>query len=245
MKYPHPLVAIMLTAVILIASLMGPALAGASTPKLTLGSTGTQVRHLQQYLDRSMRGDLFDYQTQVYTDYFGATTEAALKQWQQLAGFQPSGRIAIGKIEWQRLKREATAYWRSTGTNARARNAARTHGLAIDANQTTGRVNVLRYDRAHKLRIVLSIAATFGGYHDGVFYPTTNGYWSIFREGGPNDHSKEFHHAPMPWSAYFHNGEAFHYGNHDASHGCIHIPNIGAAKYIGTLPIGTRVEVHA
>jgi hypothetical protein len=244
MKYPRT--TIVLTAVILIASLLGPQFALAGSRTLRLGTTSTSVRTLQKYLDRSRRGDMFDYAVQQYTDYFGSVTQSGLKRWQTATGNRASGRITVGSAQWLQLKHEATAYWRSTGTTSLARHRARVFGVGIDASKSTGRVNVLRYKRsAKKLYVALSISATFGGYHGSVFYPTTDGSWSIFREGGPNDHSTEFNDAPMPWSAYFHGGEAFHYGSLEASHGCIHIPSMSAAKYIGTLPIGTPVEVHS
>jgi hypothetical protein len=50
--------------------------------------------------------------------------------------------------------------------------------------------------------------------------------------------------AYMRWAACFNGGQCFHYDGLYASHGCVHIPSITAAKYIHDLPYGTRVVVH-
>jgi hypothetical protein len=220
-------------------------MASARSQTLEYGASRGAVSSLQKYLDRSRRGDLFDYRTQVYTDYFGQVTETGLKRWQAVAGHQVTGRIRIGGQQWRQLKREATAYWRASGTDARARSAARHSGWAIDASKESDRVNVLRYSRKHhELRITLSIPASFGGHIDGKFRPSTNGVWRIYLKKGPDFKSKEWHNAPMPWAAFYHGGEALHYDPLGASHGCIHIPSMQAAKYIHDRPMGTMVVVH-
>jgi hypothetical protein len=61
---------------------------------------------------------------------------------------------------------------------------------------------------------------------------------------GYNFYSKEFNNAPMHYAACFNGGQCLHYDGLFPSHGCIHIPSMTTARYIGSLPIGTTVVVH-
>jgi len=57
-------------------------------------------------------------------------------------------------------------------------------------------------------------------------------------------HSTEFNNAPMPYSVFFDDGEAFHVGNVNvASHGCVHLSPTDAQNYFYSLHVGDQVNV--
>jgi hypothetical protein len=169
-----------------------------------------------------------------------------LKSWQKLAGYPVTGSITVGSRQWNQLRREATVSRLASYISQSAIQAARDESWAIDASKSPGVVSVLHYDRSLRLVVVtLSISAAYGGYKadDGITHSTTDGLFRI-QARYPRDFMSQKYHAPMPWAACFNGGQCFHYDGLYASHGCVHIPSMPAAKYIHDLPIGTRVVVH-
>jgi len=86
--------------------------------------------------------------------------------------------------------------------------------------------------------------------------PTTSGTFYINRKyavtsmSGHNLDGSTYHLSYVPWTMYFHNGEALHGApwrssfGYRGSHGCVNLP-VSAAKYIFEwAPLGTRVVVH-
>lgn len=58
-------------------------------------------------------------------------------------------------------------------------------------------------------------------------------------------HVSSIYHAPMPYSVFFHGGEAFHEGSLEVkSHGCIHLSHRSAVRFYKTLHIGDVVQIH-
>ena len=56
--------------------------------------------------------------------------------------------------------------------------------------------------------------------------------------------SSEFHNAPMPYSVFFHDGDAFHEDNIKVrSNGCVHLTRHAAEIFYNTLRIGDEVQV--
>ncbi len=61
---------------------------------------------------------------------------------------------------------------------------------------------------------------------------------------------KDLHHvsteynAPMPYSVFFHGGDAFHEGSlAESSHGCVHLTRSAAVQFFDTLHVGDEVQV--
>lgn len=51
-------------------------------------------------------------------------------------------------------------------------------------------------------------------------------------------------HAPMPYSVFFYEGDAFHEGSvYERSHGCVHLEPSAAATFFDTLQVGDEVQV--
>jgi lipoprotein-anchoring transpeptidase ErfK/SrfK len=56
--------------------------------------------------------------------------------------------------------------------------------------------------------------------------------------------SNEFRGAPMPYSVFFNDGEAFHEGDVAVrSHGCVHLTHRAAQTFYNTLHVGDVVQV--
>jgi lipoprotein-anchoring transpeptidase ErfK/SrfK len=56
--------------------------------------------------------------------------------------------------------------------------------------------------------------------------------------------SSEFNNAPMPYSVFYHGGEAFHEGSVAVrSHGCVHLARPAAQKFYNTLLVGDVIQV--
>lgn len=92
--------------------------------------------------------------------------------------------------------------------------------------------------------------------HDGVVdygpVPVATGKASAPTEPGTFhvtwkdiDHrSSEFNNAPMPYSVFFHGGEAFHQDSvYRRSNGCIHLTHSAARTFYNTLEVGDVVQV--
>jgi hypothetical protein len=239
-KFPPRAVALLTATAVLMAI---PAPASATEKLLHKGSSGSDVKTLQQFLDRNKRGDFYKYRVATYDSQFGPATKAGLQRWQHATGHRSNGKIRVGSAQWQQLKREATARWRALGVSSTTLKLAHRHHLAVDATKTAGAIYVLHYSNK-RMHIILRTPASFGGYIDGAYRPTANGVWRFYRRGGRYDHSPEWHNAPMPWSVYFNGGEAIHYDALGPSHGCIHVPSMRTAYRIQALPLGTRIVVH-
>lgn len=74
-------------------------------------------------------------------------------------------------------------------------------------------------------------------------YRTTPGMWRVtFKDR--NHRSHEFGGAPMPYSVFFHGGQAFHEGSLSvSSHGCVHLSHQSAVKFYNYLHKGDYVRV--
>ena len=57
-------------------------------------------------------------------------------------------------------------------------------------------------------------------------------------------HVSTIYHAPMPYSVFFHGGDAFHEGSLvESSHGCVHLTHGAAVQFFDTLQVGDEVQV--
>lgn len=217
--------------------------------RLHEGMTSPGVKVLQKYLRMNRRWNYYK-SANGYDSIFGPGTEKGLMGWQQAVGRQPTGWIVIGSSEWNQLRKEALRFRLPSYIDEQSIGAARQNGWAVDASKSPGMVTVLRYGRyGHKMTVALSIAASYGGFIDGKYRPSTNGVFHIFAAHG-YDYTAHVPGQPwdgalMRWAACYNGGECLHYDPLGASHGCIHIPSLTAAKYIHDLPIGTAVVVHA
>jgi lipoprotein-anchoring transpeptidase ErfK/SrfK len=73
--------------------------------------------------------------------------------------------------------------------------------------------------------------------------PTTLGTFAV-QWKDIDHHSHEFHGAPMPYSVFFHDGEAFHEGSlHKYSNGCVHLSASAAKQFYSHLQPGYEVQV--
>jgi hypothetical protein len=73
--------------------------------------------------------------------------------------------------------------------------------------------------------------------------PTTIGTWAV-QWKDVDHHSHEFNGAPMPYSVFFHDGEAFHEGSlHEYSNGCVHLSRHAAKEFYQDLQPGDEVQV--
>jgi lipoprotein-anchoring transpeptidase ErfK/SrfK len=58
------------------------------------------------------------------------------------------------------------------------------------------------------------------------------------------DHVSSEYNAPMPYSVFFHGGDAFHEGSLvDPSHGCVHLSHSSAVTFFDSLQPGDEVQV--
>lgn len=74
-------------------------------------------------------------------------------------------------------------------------------------------------------------------------YRTDRGHFHVtFKD---RHHVSSIYHAPMPYSVFYHGGEAFHQGSlHVRSHGCVHLSHKSAKRFFHYLHRGDRVQVH-
>jgi hypothetical protein len=231
-------------AAIIAAVCFAPAAVAGSPARLQTGTHSSSVTVLEQYLHANQRTDLYGG---AFDGDFGPMANAGLRSWQKLAGYRVTGTISVGSGQWNRLRREATVERLASYISQTAIQAARGEGWAIDASKSPGMVSVLHYDPSLRLVVVtLDISAAYGGYKadDGITHQTTDGMFRIQYKGGYDYMSNLYPGAYMRWAACFNGGQCFHYDGLYASHGCVHIPSITAAKYIHDLPYGTRVVVH-
>jgi hypothetical protein len=57
-------------------------------------------------------------------------------------------------------------------------------------------------------------------------------------------HVSTIYHAAMPYSVFFHGGDAFHEGSLSVtSHGCVHLSHPAAVTFFNTLRVGDEVQV--
>lgn len=74
-------------------------------------------------------------------------------------------------------------------------------------------------------------------------YRTVRGMWRVtFKDR--HHRSSQFGGAPMPYSVFFHRGQAFHEGSLSVpSHGCIHLSHRSAVRFFNYLHKGDYVRV--
>jgi hypothetical protein len=231
-------------AALIAAVCFAPAALAGSPARLQTGTHSSSVTVLEQYLHANQRTDLYGG---AFDGDFGPIVSTGLRSWQKLAGYRVTGTISVGSGQWNRLRREATVERLASYISQTAIQAARGGGWAIDASKSPGMVTVLHYDPSLRLVVVtLSISAAYGGYKadDGITHSTTDGVFRIYARYGPDFVSRTYNDAPMPYAACFNGGQCLHYDGLYASHGCIHIPSMSAAKYINSLRLGTTVVVH-
>ncbi|HEX6447496.1 MAG TPA: L,D-transpeptidase [Streptosporangiales bacterium] len=74
-------------------------------------------------------------------------------------------------------------------------------------------------------------------------YRTSIGTFHVTRKD--KDHISSIYHVPMPYSVFFHGGEAFHEGSRKVqSHGCIHLSHKSAVRFYKYLHVGDVVQIH-
>jgi hypothetical protein len=210
---------------------------------LRTGSHGSPVTTLQQYLHSNSHADFY---TGTIDGAFGPLTKYGLAYWQKRAGYRPTGTIATGSRQWNQLKREATVTRLAGYISQSAISAASSQGWAVDASKAPAIVSVLQRLPNGRVQVALSIAAAYGGYKsdDNIVHTTYDGVFRIYFKGDYNYMSTEYPGAYMRWAACFNGGQCLHFDGLYASHGCIHIPSLPAAKFIHDLPYGTTVVVH-
>lgn len=220
--------------------------ASASTLRLRQGASHPAVSKLQLYLDLNKDKDYFSYPT--YTSYFGDSTRRALTEWQRATHYRANGTITVGSRQWKQLRHDATRL--PVGLDSRTRGYARREGWAVDSSKATRNLYVLHYSKTRK-RVIATVGAS-ARYGDdrGSAYVTRNGVHRIFRKGGA-DYQSTLYHVSMPYPSFFDGGEAIHYsadfaryGYSRASHGCLNLRDLAAAKYVNRLPMQTVVIVH-
>lgn len=91
--------------------------------------------------------------------------------------------------------------------------------------------------------------------HDGVVdygpVPVKSGRPSMPTDPGTyhvtfkdRNHVSSVYHVPMPYSVFFHGGQAFHEGSlTEYSHGCVHLSRGAAETFYATLHVGDEVQV--
>jgi len=97
----------------------------------------------------------------------------------------------------------------------------------------------------HNGRILITLDARFGRASE----PTAEGVHTIYWKD--KNHVSSVYGSPMPYSMFFHRGQAIHYssdfsrrGWNGASHGCINIRNMSGLKWLwNRTPTGRKVIV--
>ena len=228
------------------------ALAG-SPARLHLGSHGSSVTRLQQYLHANRRMDLYGG---TFDGDFGPMSNAGLKSWQKLAGYPVTGTISVGSRQWNQLRREATISRLPQGVSRVSVKAAMRNGWSVDASKATYMLYLLHYDSQSGLvSVALSSPTSFGGCNSDGCFVTPEGVFSVCRKAGPDEVSHTWkdsagNPAPMPWAVYMYigdrcSGTAIHYDPLGNSHQCVHVPVMWEAQYINQhMPIGSLVVIH-
>lgn len=100
-------------------------------------------------------------------------------------------------------------------------------------------------------QIVLSIDARFGDAR-GPAFRTAEGMFTVYRKVAM-DYSRQYNNAPMPYSMYFHGGQAVHYsysfareGYNGSSHGCVNVRDMAKLRWLyNRVPQGTPVYIYS
>lgn len=190
-------------------------------PILTRGDNGTKVRELQV---RLIRED--DYAAGI-DGVYGPRTEEAVSEFQERHGLDPTG--AVDQDTWDELValtgtvKESDMFPPPPAEPAAALDERCLVGRVICADKTNRTLSWV-IDGA----VQFSMDARFGR---GAL-PTTNGVHEIYWKH--RDHVSSLYDAEMPFSLFFHGGEAVHYsyefkslgyGGPGGSHGCINTRN--------------------
>jgi peptidoglycan hydrolase-like protein with peptidoglycan-binding domain len=218
-------------------------------PTLAKGATSAAVVTLQQDLGITADGD------------FGPGTQAAVEAFQLNKGITSDG--VVGRSTWNLLDGGPNNTGLSNVSDfadidSRSIIYAERYGVAIDAyklpasstnpSDILGYVRVLKFNSAtDQVGIVISTQVAFAGTIQGVTYTTPNGFYAIQYDGNANTVSHttgNWNGAPMPYAAFFYEGDAFHYDSLVASHGCVHIPSMLYAQYINSLGTDVPVVIH-
>jgi hypothetical protein len=96
---------------------------------------------------------------------------------------------------------------------------------------------------------ILVLDARFGDAR-GPGYATVEGEYRIYLKDA--NHVSGGYGAPMPYSMFFHQGQAIHYsysfaeeGYAGASHGCINTRDLNATGWLySQVPVGTRILIY-
>lgn len=96
---------------------------------------------------------------------------------------------------------------------------------------------------------ILVLDARFGDAR-GPGYATVEGEYRIYLKDA--NHVSSGYGAPMPYSMFFHQGQAIHYsysfaeeGYAGASHGCINTRDLNATGWLySQVPVGTRILIY-
>jgi hypothetical protein len=206
---------------------------------LRAGSSSPAVLQLENYLHSNVQSD---YYKGVLDGIFGRQVNAGLRGWQSAAGYKPTGTITFGSRQWNTLRSQATVTRLAGYISQAAINGTRQTGWAVDASKSPSIVTVLHYVGGI-VQATASIAASYGDAR-GPLYVTTPGVFTIYAQMGYDFYSRKYDNAPMHWAACFNGGQCLHYDPLTTSHGCIHIPSMPLARFIGSLPVGTTVVVH-
>jgi len=99
-------------------------------------------------------------------------------------------------------------------------------------------------------RVALTMDARFGDAR-GPGFRTAEGMFSVFRKVAM-DYSQQYDNAPMPYSMYFHGGQAIHYsysfareGYNGSSHGCVNIRDMAKIRWMFNRVLeGTPVYIY-
>ncbi len=221
-------------------------------PLLSRGDSGVRVRELQARLKHRAAGRV----TPVDVDgVYGTGTAAAVRDFQLSRGLSRTGNVDA--TTWARLRSETRTPSRAslypeaaTTDSATTRTAA---ALGLDGRCLTGRVVCADKSRRRLWWVIDgTVHSTLTVRFGRPSLPTSNGVFQVLWKD--IDHkSKQYDDAPMPFSMFFHGGQAVHYspdfvadgyGGPGGSHGCINTRDRAAtAALFAQVRVGDTVVV--
>lgn len=213
----------------------------AKPPILQRGDTGTKVRELQVRLGRE---DLYDAGID---GVYGPKTEQAVRDFQERQDIPATG--AVDEQTWDELVELTGTVKKSDMFPPPPAEPA----ASLDERCLVGRV--ICADKTHRKlswvidgKVQFSMDARFGR----ASLPTTNGVHEIYWKD--RDHVSSIYEAKMPFSLFFHGGEAVHYsyefkslgyGGPGGSHGCINTRNWELTERLfSEAEVGDKVVVY-
>jgi hypothetical protein len=161
----------------------------------------------------------------------GTSTQAAVRAFQVKFGLRPTGIVGAGT--WDVLRQLAGPVGRLP------RACVAETSICIDKS-----TRLVRY--VVDGRPVLTLDARFGF----VGAETREGSFRVASKS--RNHVSSLYRSPMPFSLFFHGGQAVHYspyfardGYNGASHGCVNLRDYaGARRLFDRADVGTRVHVY-